>query len=237
MSKTIDRTPTPPWPGEIDDNHVAGFTRRSVLAGAAASAVVTIGADTPAGAQPADSDMVVFTKLSAALTGVAHAKLAPGVDPVNVKEEYFRQVSNAEYAAAFTALLQLTRAANLQIPAGDTDDWPGVETLGGVIPQDKVDALAGKIEERDDTKFLARSIVLMWYLGAWYEPDDLKKIAANPKAEAFPTIISPKAYTQGWLWRVAQAHPMGYSDMQFGYWTRPPEPPAEFIAVVKAKGN
>jgi hypothetical protein len=228
MSKTIDRTPTPPWPGEIDDNHVAGFTRRSVLAGAAATAVVTIGADTPAGAQPAESDRVIFAKLSAGLTGVAHEKLAPRADPIDVKEEYFRRVSDPKYAAAFTALLQLTRAANLQVPGGDTD---------GVIPQDKVDALASKIEERDDTKFLARSIVLMWYLGAWYEPDDLKKIAANPKAEAFPTIISPKAYTQGWLWRVAQAHPMGYSDMQFGYWTRPPAPPAEFIAVVKPKGN
>jgi hypothetical protein len=228
MSKTIDRTPTPPWPGEIDDNHVAGFTRRSVLAGAAATAVVTIGADTPAGAQPAESDRVIFAKLSAGLTGVAHEKLAPRADPIDVKEEYFRRVSDPKYAAVFTALLQLTRAANLQVPGGDTD---------GVIPQDKVDALASKIEERDDTKFLARSIVLMWYLGAWYEPDDLKKIAANPKAEAFPTIISPKAYTQGWLWRVAQAHPMGYSDMQFGYWTRPPAPPAEFFHVVKPKGN
>ena len=29
----------------------------------------------------------------------------------------------------------------------------------------------------DDTKFLARSIVLLWYLGSWYEPDDLKKNA------------------------------------------------------------
>jgi hypothetical protein len=24
--------------------------------------------------------------------------------------------------------------------------------------------------------------------------------------------------------RVAQAHPMGFSEMQFGYWTRPPNP-------------
>jgi hypothetical protein len=229
MSKMIDRTPTPPWPGEIDDNHVARFTRRSVLSSAAATAVVTIGGmDTPAGAQPAEPDRVIFAKLSAALTGVAHAKLAPSADPTDVKEEYFRRVSDPKYAAAFAALLQLTRAANLQIPGGDTD---------GVIPQDKVDALASKIEERDDTKFLARSIILMWYLGAWYEPEDLKKIAANPKAEALLTIISPKAYTQGWLWRVAEAHPMGYSDMQFGYWTRPPAPPAEFIAVVKPKGN
>jgi hypothetical protein len=26
-------------------------------------------------------------------------------------------------------------------------------------------------------------------------------------------------------------HPMGYSDMQFGYWTRPPSARADFIAV------
>jgi hypothetical protein len=29
---------------------------------------------------------------------------------------------------------------------------------------------------------------------------------------------------------VAQAHPMGYSDMQFGYWTREPPPLSDFIA-------
>ena len=73
----------------------------------------------------------------------------------------------------------------------------------------------------------------MWYLGAWYEPVALKALAQNRKSRrssATPSI-SPKAYTQGWLWRVAQAHPMGYSDMQFGYWTRKPEPISDFIAV------
>ena len=225
MSRSPDRMPTAPWPGETDEDHVAGLTRRSVLAGAAATAAATIGADTPAGAQAAD-DKVIFVNLSAALTGIAKVKLAPDVDPIDIKEEYFRQASNPKYAAAFTGLLQLTRAANLQIPDEDTD---------GVIPQDKVDGLVARIEARDDTKFLARSIVLMWYLGAWYEPDDLRKLAADPKAFVPHTILSSKAYTQGWLWRVAQAHPMGYSDMQFGYWTRPPAAPAEFIAVVKKR--
>jgi hypothetical protein len=226
MSQSTDRMPTAPWPGETDEDHVAGLTRRSVLAGAAATAAATIGANTPAGAQAADDDKVIFVNLSAALTGIAREKLAPTVDPIDIKEEYFRQASNPKYAAAFSALLQLTSAANLQIPSGDTD---------GVIPQDKVDGLVARIEATDETKFLARSIVLMWYLGAWYEPDDLRKLAADPKAFVPHTIISSKAYTQGWLWRVAQAHPMGYSDMQFGYWTRPPAAPAEFIAVVKKR--
>jgi hypothetical protein len=224
MSQSTDRMPRGPLSGEADEGHVTGLTRRSVLAGAAATAAVTIGADTPAGAQAAESDRVIFAKLSAALTGVAHAKLAPGADPIDIKQEYFRRASDPKHTVAFTALLQLTRAANLQIPGDNTD---------GVIPQDKVDELVARIEARDDTKFLARSIVLMWYLGAWYEPDDLKKLTLDPKAFVPHTIISSKAYTQGWLWRVAQTHPMGYSDMQFGYWTRPPAPRAEFIAVVK----
>jgi hypothetical protein len=224
MPKSTDRMRKAPWPGETDEDHVAGLTRRSVLAGAGATAAAPIEVGAPTGGQAAETDLDIFVKLSAALTGIAKVKLAPAADPIDIKQEYFSRASESKYAIAFTALLQLTRAANLQIPGDNTD---------GVIPQDKVDELVARIEARDDTKFLARSIVLMWYLGAWYEPDDLRKLAANPKAEAFPTIISPKAYTQGWLWRVAQAHPMGYSDMQFGYWTRPPAPPAEFIAVVK----
>lgn len=222
MSKPSDGMPTTPWPGETDDNRISAVTRRSVLAGAAAAAL-TIGAEAPAGAQPAAEDESVFVDLSAALTGIAKARLAPGADPIDVKKIYFRRASDPSHATAFAGLLQLTRAAQLQIPDG----------TNGVIPQDKVDVLADWIEAREDTKFLARSIVLMWYLGAWYEPHDLKKLTEDPGAFVQHTIISPKAYTQGWLWRVAQAHPMGYSDMQFGYWTRPPAARDEFIAVVK----
>jgi elongation factor P hydroxylase len=64
----------------------------------------------------------------------------------------------------------------------------------------------------------------MWYLGAWYDPDNLQ----TPNASNFE-VISPKAYTQGWALKVAQAHPMGFSEMQFGYWTRPPNPRGDFI--------
>ena len=37
--------------------------------------------------------------------------------------------------------------------------------------------------------------------------------------------VSAKAYTQGRVWQIAQAHPMGYSNMQFGYWSRDPKDP------------
>jgi hypothetical protein len=85
------------------------------------------------------------------------------------------------------------------------------------------------VQARPDTKYLARSIVLMWYLGAWYDPDHLRALVEHPSAApARFEVISPKAYTQGCVWRVAQAHPMGFSEMQFGYWSRPPNPRGDF---------
>jgi hypothetical protein len=223
MSKSTDRKSQ----SEIYDDQFMGVTRRSVLAGAAASTAVTIGVDTPASAQDAKADMDTFVTLSAALTGIAKVRLAPDTDPIDVKQQYFKRASDPKHAATFAALLQIARETNLQIPGQQTD---------GVIAQDKVDQLVARIEAKEDTKFLARSIVLMWYLGSWYEPDDLKKLTVNQQAFVPHTVISSKAYTQGWVWRVAQAHPMGYSDMQFGYWTRPPAARADFIAV-KPKGT
>jgi hypothetical protein len=209
-------------------------TRRSVLAGAAAAttAAATICIDTPVSAQGVDpnskQDMDAFVILSAALTGVAAGKLAPATDSIEIKQDYFKWV-NAKQPAAFASLLQIAKAAALQIPTDPSS--------GGLIKQDDVDRLVRQIEASEDTKFLARSIVLMWYLGSWYEPRDLR-LLTQPNAPRFigHTVISPRAYTQGWLWRVAQAHPMGYSELQFGYWNREPAPLADFITVRRAKG-
>ena len=88
------------------------------------------------------------------------------------------------------------------------------------------------MQEKPETKYLARSIVLMWYLGAWYDPANLRLLAeqSNPPPEASNfEVISPKAYTQAWALSVAQAHPMGFSQMQFGYWAHKPQPPEVFI--------
>jgi hypothetical protein len=220
MSKPTQREPSQTTQDTVHDGHAAGLTRRTVLAGAAAAtAVVTIGADTPAVAQGAipEPDMTAFKRLSAALTGIPEGRLAPATDSIEIKQDYFKWVS-AKEPAAFASLLQIAKD-NLNAPQ----------------------AMIDKLQARDDTKFLARSIVLMWYLGSWYSPGDLKKLVdfRSSKPPFIPhTVISPKAYTQGWLWRIAQAHPMGYSDMQFGYWSREPAPIEDFIgARTTAKGG
>jgi Membrane bound FAD containing D-sorbitol dehydrogenase len=200
-----------------EDDHAFGLTRRTVLAGVAATtAAVTVGVDTPAVAQSTVSDMDAFLQLSEVLTGIPRGKLAPATDSIGLKQNYFDWV-NEKKPAAFASLLQIAR---------DNKDAP--------------QAIIDKSQASDDTKFLARSIVLMWYLGSWYSPDDLKRLV-DEKSARVPlfvphTVISPKAYTQGWVWRVAQAHPMGYSDMQFGYWARDPAPLEDFLFRTTRKG-
>ena len=212
---------------EQEDESAGGFTRRRVLAGAAAAtAAISVGAvGSPASAQTRQ-DMVAFVLLSAALTGIAEEKLAPnfrrlpsptnidleqsdpGSDPVNVKQEYFDWV-NKRSQPTFRRMLQFAKDSR--------------------NASDRAQAIIDKVQARPDTKYLARSIVLMWYLGAWYDPDHLQKLELpNPPPIKFK-VISPKAYTQGWVWRVAQTHPMGFSEMQFGYWSRPPSPRGDFI--------
>ena len=208
-------------PGEKEDELAGRFTRRTVLAGAAAAtAAISVGAvDSPASAQ-ARQDMVNFVLLSGALTGIAELKLAPGFDlaksepgsdPVDVKQEYFDWV-NKRRPAALKRLLQI---------AVDSQKLPAA---------DRAQAIIDKVQATPDTKYLARSIVLMWYLGAWYDPDNLRALVERPDPPpAKFEVISPKAYTQGWALRVAQAHPMGFSEMQFGYWSRPPSARTDFI--------
>jgi hypothetical protein len=217
-------------PDATDDDEKSGrVTRRTVLAGAAATAAVTVVAvDPPARAHSVDanSDMDAFAQLSAALTGIDKNKLSPFVDPVDIKREYFNWVNERE-PAAFENLLRIAK-----------------ENTGG--QPDSAQAILAKVPAGDDAtltqseieaKYLARSIVLMWYLGAWYDPHKLRpKVIPStpgaPESDASPLdfeVISPKAYTQAWALRVAQAHPMGFSEMQFGYWARKPDTPLHFI--------
>jgi len=234
MKKSRQDEPAPTTPKMAEDGHTpAGFTRRTVITAAAATtAGAAIATSTPKMALAANpnvrEDMILFVLLSAALTGVAEAKLGlvpkgnspPLVpqnlklsdfselrllaDPVDIKRDYFIWL-NERHPAGLERLLQLTRES--LDPAGRT----------------RQQTIIDKVQAADDTKFLARSIVLMWYLGAWYDPNELKRASVENSTVSPRAIISAKAYTQGWVWKVAQAHPMGFSEMQFGYWGQAPK--------------
>src|SRR3974390_212757 len=178
------------------------LTRRRMLTvtAAATGAGSSIPFVQPATADDAE-DLDLFITLSAGLTGIAKNRLAPAVDPIQIAVEYFKQARGDK---AVPSLMQITR---------DNRSDPT--------------AAASKVMNNTDAgiKYLGRSIILAWYLGAWYDPKKLA-IYNSPTPGVFPLtpvkVISPKAYTQGWAWRIAQAHPMGYSELRFGYWSEDP---------------
>ena len=208
--------------GDAEPPTPAGkISRRATVAGMVATTVVAVlPLSNSAFGEASDQDMMAFLLLSAALTGVDIQTLAPefsrgsgdilsadpGIDPINIKSAYFRQVNAPGTAASFAKLLQIAKDNRLS--------------------QDNI--IAKVNASGDDTKFLARSIVLLWYLGSWYEPGDLKNAAASPESVHAPIkqkVLSAKAYAQGLVWQIVGAHPMGYSNLQFGYWSRDPRDP------------
>jgi len=42
-------------------------------------------------------------------------------------------------------------------------------------------------------------------------------------------VVSSNSYVEGWIWRILQAHPMGYSMMRFGYWANQPPPLSAYL--------
>jgi hypothetical protein len=198
------------------------ISRRTVLTGTvattAAAAVVPIAGSAYAAAPDMNSkqDMMAFLLLSAALTGVHVVNLAPefvpdkseilnsdpGVDPINIKNAYFAWINVNDSTSSFAKLIQLAK----------DNRESAISIIAAVNASD------------DNTKFLARSIVLLWYLGSWYKPGDLKTNSATPGTRAVTPseVVSAKTYTQGLIWQIVGAHPMGYSNLQFGYWSRDP---------------
>ena len=195
------------------------LSRRAMVAGTVATtavaAVLPLSDSAYAQASNPKQDMVVFLLLSEALTGVSKQTLAPefsadaneilnsdpGVDPINVKNTYFDWINTHAAPSSFAKLLQIAKDNRKS-----TSD------------------IIAKVSSSDDgTKFLARSIVLLWYLGSWYAPADLKANSSAGARHAISSqVVSAKAYTQGLVWQIAGTHPMGYSNLQFGYWSRDP---------------
>jgi hypothetical protein len=156
-----------------------------------------------------NSDSVaLFVSLSSFLTGISTSELAPAVDPNEppLKNVYY-DYANKDNAKTLQTLLDVYQKNIGQQP----------------------DAIANAIFNNPDplVASLARSITLEWYLGSWYAPEALQKHTLPVPS----LVISPTAYIGGWSWRVAQAHPMGYSYGSFGYWATPPQPLSAYLGT------
>lgn len=87
----------------------------------------------------------------------------------------------------------------------------------------RTDDLKALVLDEPDLGPVARSTMIMWYLGQWSPlPREWRdRHGANPLD--VPRVVSAEAYAAGLVWPTAGAHPMGANPGGFGSWANPPE--------------
>ncbi|SFY29653.1 hypothetical protein SAMN03159390_04797 [Pseudomonas sp. NFACC49-2] len=148
-------------------------------------------------------DLDNFVGLSSALTGIPVERLAPQLDPVGLPLLFLDYVTPRITHAVLDPLLA-------QYATLAADKVPPDEIARRVL-------MAGTAPAATQAAQAARAIMKLWFLGVWYQPYD----AGNYK-KGDSAVVSDQAYIYSWAWKVAQAHPMGYSESFFGYWNEQP---------------
>jgi len=157
-----------------------------------------------------------FVDLSVVLTGVDKNVIAPFADQDRLKVVYLSKLVAEVGQTAVTNLLA------------------AFTTMKGDPPQKICDALlnapARPGDPDNDFRFLARNILKMWYLGAWFPRGWTPATNLTTPYK----VISSNTYKEGFAWKAMQAHPMGFSrETSFGYWEH--EPPALDVFLPRAQ--
>jgi len=167
-------------------------------------------AATTAGAAADASRLQTFAAMSAVLTGFLSSVIAPQLDPIDLKASYLATADAKAGTVLVDELLQQFRSLKGRGLPDQAIANALLATAGGAPAP---------------AALLARSIVKLWYLGSWYD------------AAGNGNVVSANAYIGGLAWRAAQAHPMGASQLNFGYWASPPPPLEQFGVGSSADGG
>jgi hypothetical protein len=147
-----------------------------------------------------DQDLTNFVGLSAVLTGFTTDQLFPPISPDPVAVEYLNMLK-AKVAAPLVNQILTT-----------------FQNIAAQNPPDIKQEVQQQILDDPQMGPVARNIIRMWYLSIWYDLNQPQPITGFSSG----TVVSMNAYTKGLAWDAAQAHPMGYSEMHYGYWAAPP---------------
>lgn len=207
----------------------ANLSRRSALKKVGSIAVLTTIA-TPglpsliyAGPEPVASEFDLdgsYLQLSQALTGIPSSTLYPPAPPDNTPLQLmYWNLCNLANSTATQHLIDEYRSYRSQ---GLTDQQIGdqlLKTSGDVIRSDAVGTMA-------------RLTMQMWLFGVWFGEAEVTKVPSarttikGQWAQNF--VVSALAYKSGWIWNIAQAHPMGFSHFNFGSWAEAPPTLADY---------
>ncbi|MEX0957531.1 MAG: hypothetical protein WDZ83_20235 [Rhizobiaceae bacterium] len=202
--------------------------RRAALTGmgAVAAAAILLVPGLPsrvfAGPSPTadDLDVVVvgnYLAASAVLLGVPVGALAPQAeqDDIPLQFMYYTMCNGANSSAtlAFTNTYVEYRDMGLS----DQEIAARLLTFAAGPPA---------AVRSDGVGAMARLTMQMWLFGVWYGGTEVGNVTPSNKwitgEWAVDMVVSARAYKSSWIWRMAQAHPMGFSHFNFGSWADQP---------------
>ncbi|BAV05883.1 Membrane bound FAD containing D-sorbitol dehydrogenase [Filimonas lacunae] len=151
-----------------------------------------------------------FIGLSAALTGYSASDLHPSRDTQKVGDALYAELSLASNEIPVAQLDALTAAWNkiADTPASDME---------AAVQKDIINNLT--------ITRLAQNIIYMWFLGIWYDLRKNPAVYFTDGTVSKDHVISALAYTNGLVWGEMGAHPMGFSNGTYGYWSQKPTLP------------
>lgn len=150
-----------------------------------------------------DPGFDAFIAISAVLTGYDRAELHATGCAADYWHQ-FRQVTPAEILGAFLA-------------PGPELDTAAAEDPAGTERKIRESYLAS-----DRLGPLARSLIQLWYLGAWTPlPAEWRRAYGASRFDVM-RIISAASYKEGLVWNAIGAHPMGAKQQGFGAWALDP---------------
>jgi hypothetical protein len=157
-------------------------------------------------AEPAPGRLDRFVALSALLTGYSPVYLLG----TGMAQAYLRATDAALPDGVLGELLD----AFERLPAG-----PGAGgQSGGADPE-----AAGQVILGDEKLGpVGRTLILLWYRGAWTALPDAWRAAHGASPHDTDHVVSPEAYQAGLQWAAAGAHPAGARQQGYGAWASPP---------------
>jgi len=162
-----------------------------------------------------------FIDMSAALLGIDRWVLDPPVQPddMGLSSVYY----DLGVRAGADGMIQLMREFTHRASSGQSAAAIAHELLTAGANLPRTDAVGT----------FARLTMLMWLFGVWYgETECTRQSAARGHitGEGYQSdfVVSARAYRAGWIWKIAQAHPPGFSQFSFGSWADPAPSLAEY---------
>jgi len=151
-----------------------------------------------------EQQMNNFVGLSAVLTGFASGTIAPAIDPINVKAEYYAkfqaEIGNNLFFKILLDFQELTK--------NESDPLNLTPATSLQVGEAMLAASNGETYVMS-----CRQLIFLWYSGAW---------ATVNGSTTSSEMLSAKSYSQGLAWQVMQSHPMGDSNYRYGYWANKP---------------